>query len=125
MNYPKTTNHMCVGCQGIRERGGGRWLPGEPHYVGCPTELAELRSENRVLRGQINQADGTWAGLRARLFLGDFRSVNDVLEYCLSKKAYAPPEGTSERKSFIGQLRELLDALERGEMNRSRNGNRG
>jgi hypothetical protein len=88
MNYPKTTNHACVGCQGIRERGGGHWLPGEPHYVGCPTELAELRRENKLLKEQVNHADGTWAGLRAKLALRFFKTVDEVHEYTMSPKAY-------------------------------------
>lgn len=35
----------CVGCEEIRVRGGGFWHNNEPHFVGCQTELAELRSQ--------------------------------------------------------------------------------
>jgi len=81
------TDFKCVGCQYIRDTGGGHWHDGEPHYVGCPTELAELRRENKELREQVRTADGVWAGLQAKLALWDFKSVEEVFEYTRSQRA--------------------------------------
>lgn len=47
---PPKPNNTCVGCDAIRKDGGGTWLDGEPHYVGCPTELEALRSEIQRLQ---------------------------------------------------------------------------
>lgn len=58
-NYsnPPKPNNTCVGCDAIRKEGGGTWLDGEPHYVGCPTELELLRSEVQRLQHLLSVGD--------------------------------------------------------------------
>jgi hypothetical protein len=49
-NLPKSNKKSCIGCEHIATQGGGQWRNGEPHYVGCPTELEDLRRECSALR---------------------------------------------------------------------------